>query len=150
MQILIKRVPNEEGQFVDIPRYMSQGAAAFDLTANISKEIKILPNEKVLIPTGICIELPNAQYAAFVYARSGLATKYGISLSNGVGVIDSDYRGEIKVGLINTSTDDFILKRGERIAQLCVQPVFVCEIIEKEELSNTVRGSGGFGSTGKM
>lgn len=102
-----------------------------------------------MIPTGIAIGLPNDNYGAFVFARSGLAIKKGITLSNGVGVIDSDYTGEVCVGLINQSNEDYVIQPQERIAQLVVMPVCPLPVEEVTELDETERGEGGFGSTGK-
>ena len=103
----------------------------------------------MLIPSGIAIELPRG-YVGLVFARSGLAVKRGLTLSNGVGVIDSDYRGEVLVGLLNTSGEPCEIMPGERIAQLAVLPVCACELIQVDELGQTERGEGGFGSTGRM
>lgn len=101
------------------------------------------------MPTGIAIELPDNTCAAFLYARSGLGVKHGICLSNGVGVIDSDYRGEICVGLCNVSDKPYVIEPDERIAQMVIAPVLTPEIVETTELSDTQRGEGGFGSTGR-
>ncbi len=147
MKINIKLV--REG--AQMPRYATKGAAAADLCAVCGKDgITLEAGGRALIPTGIAIELPSANYAAFVYARSGLAVKHGISLSNGVGVIDSDYRGEISVGLVNLSNESYTIQNGERIAQLCIQPVVTADFAETDNLSDTTRGEGGFGSTGKV
>jgi dUTP pyrophosphatase len=102
-----------------------------------------------MIPTGVAIGLPGPGCVGLVYARSGLAVKHGIALSNGVGVIDSDYRGEIIVGLCNLSDAPYTIEPGERIAQLVVAPVFEAEIIETNDLDSTSRSAGGFGSTGR-
>ena len=102
----------------------------------------------MLVPTGIAIGLPDRKYGAFIFARSGLATKKGITLSNCVGVVDSDYTGEIKVGLINLSSEEYTLTRGERIAQMVIMPVAHANFTVTDELDKTQRGSGGFGSTG--
>ncbi len=102
-----------------------------------------------MIPSGIAVSLPGSGYAAFVFARSGLGVKHGISLSNGVGVIDSDYRGEICVGLCNLGTQPYEIQPGERIAQLVVMPVCPLPVQEAAELDQTQRGAGGFGSTGR-
>ncbi len=134
---------------VPIPQYATPGAAAMDLTAQISAPITIAPRQLVSIPTGIAIALPGADYVALVFARSGLGVKHGISLSNGVGVIDSDYRGEIKVGLTNLSDIPYTIQPGDRVAQLAVMPVVQANIIPVAELDETDRGCGGFGSTGK-
>lgn len=131
-----------------MPFYATSGSAGMDLTACIDEEITLKPLERRLVPTGIAIKLPNAGYGAFIFARSGLATKKGITLSNCVGVVDSDYTGEIKVGLVNLSNEEYILTPGERIAQLVVIPVAHVNFSVSDELENTERGSGGFGSTG--
>lgn len=144
MKLRIRRLHNG----VALPRYETPGAAGMDLRADLAEERILPPGERALIPTGLAIELPDAGYAAFVFARSGLAAREGLTLSNGVGVIDSDYRGELKVGVVNLSGEERVIRPGERIAQLCVMPVVQCEIEECETLTGTERGAGGFGSTG--
>ena len=134
---------------VPVPKYATAGAAAMDLTACIDEPITVAPRQLVSIPTGIAIALPSAEYVALVFARSGLGVKHGISLSNGVGVIDSDYRGEIKVGLTNLSDIPYTVQPGDRVAQLAIMPVVQANIIPVAELDETDRGAGGFGSTGK-
>ena len=134
---------------VPVPKYATAGAAAMDLTACIDEPITIAPRQLVSIPTGIAIALPSAEYVALIFARSGLGVKHGISLSNGVGVIDSDYRGEIKVGLTNLSDIPYTVQPGDRVAQLAIMPVVQANIIPVAELDETDRGAGGFGSTGK-
>lgn len=130
-----------------LPQYQTPGAAAMDLYAAIDEPITLGPLDRVMIPTGIKIELPK-DYEAQVRPRSGLAIKSGISLSNCVGTIDEDYRGEVCVGLINLSKENFTVSRGDRIAQMLVAPVSKAEIQVVEELSSTQRQEGGFGSTG--
>ena len=120
-----------------------------DLYACIDEPITLNGGDKAVIPTGIAIGLDNPEYAAFVYARSGLAIKHGIGLLNSVGVIDSDYRGEICVGVINQLKEPYTIQPFERIAQMVIQPVALPELVEVDELDNTDRGAGGFGSTGK-
>lgn len=132
-----------------VPSRATSGAAGFDLYACIDEKINIKAGESVLVPTGIAVELPNSDMAAFIFARSGLATKFGISLSNGVGVVDSDYRGEICVGLRNFSTETYTIEKNERVAQMIIMPVISTNLVESEFLGQTDRGSGGFGSTGK-
>lgn len=132
-----------------LPRYATAGAAAMDLTACIDEPMTIAPRQLVSIPTGIAIALPGADYVALIFARSGLGVKHGISLSNGVGVIDSDYRGEIRVGLTNLSDREYTVQPGDRIAQLAVMPVTQAAVVQVDELDETDRGAGGFGSTGK-
>lgn len=130
-----------------LPQYQTQGAAAMDLYAANQVDILLKPLERALIPTGIKIELPE-NHEAQVRPRSGLAIKSGISLSNCVGTIDEDYRGEICVGLINLSNENFTVHRGDRIAQMLVAPVVKAKLEVVEELSTTQRQEGGFGSTG--
>lgn len=112
------------------------------------EDITIAPRQRRLIPTGIAIAPETSDVVAIIAARSGLATKHGLALSNGIGVIDSDYRGEICVSLINTSDTPYMVERGERIAQLMFMPVFAANFIIASELDETERGAGGFGSTG--
>ncbi len=137
------------GKYIPFPEYATSGSAGMDLRACTTEDITIAPSQRVSIPTGIAIELPSAEYVALVCARSGLAVKSGITLSNCVGVIDSDYRGEILVSLINQSDAEYTVSPGERIAQLLIMPVCVCSLKVCDELSSTVRGEGGFGSTGR-
>ena len=132
-----------------IPKRATPGSAGLDLCACTDEPTVLKAGERTVIPTGIAIAIENNETAAFVYARSGLGIKHGISLSNGVGVIDSDYRGEICVGLINTSREDYTIEPGERIAQLVLAPIIPAEPVEVEELDKTERGTGGFGSTGR-
>lgn len=132
-----------------IPTRATQGSAGYDLYACIDEPIELKSGERTVIPTGIAVELPSNEYAVFIFARSGLGIKYGISLSNGVGVVDSDYRGEVCVGLINTSKSDYTINPNDRIAQMVVMPVCVADVVVSDELSDTQRSTGGFGSTGK-
>lgn len=132
-----------------IPKRATPGSAGLDLCACTDEPTVLKAGERTVIPTGIAIAIESNETAAFVYARSGLGIKHGISLSNGVGVIDSDYRGEICVGLINTSREDYTIEPGERIAQLVLAPIIPAEPVEVEELDKTERGTGGFGSTGR-
>ena len=131
------------------PRYTTEGAAAMDLTACMDAPVTIAPRQLVTLPTGLAIALPSAEYVALVFARSGLGIKHGIALSNGVGVIDSDYRGEIQVGLTNLSDTPYTIQPGDRIAQLVVVPVALPELVWTQDLEDTGRGAGGFGSTGR-
>ncbi|MGN1048552.1 MAG: dUTP diphosphatase [Eubacteriales bacterium] len=133
-----------------MPKYATAGSAALDLCAALDagEKVTLRPGERALIPTGIAIAPESAGVVAVVAARSGLGIKKGICLSNGIGVIDSDYRGEISVGLYNISREDFVIERGDRIAQLMFMPVYAASLIEKDELDLTERGEGGFGSTG--
>ena len=129
------------------PAYATEGAAAVDLRAAVDTPVTIAPGERAQIPTGLAMAIPQG-YVGIVAARSGLACKKGIALSNGIGVIDSDYRGEIGVSLHNTSSVPFTVERGERIAQMMFLPVAAVSFLPCEELEETARGEGGFGSTG--
>ena len=131
-----------------IPKRATGGSAGLDLCACIDKPITLNGGETALIPTGLAIELPSAEYGAFVFARSGLAIKRGIGLLNSVGVIDSDYRGEIKVGVINQISEAYTIEPGERVAQMVIMPVSMMPVEEVETWGETDRGAGGFGSTG--
>lgn len=132
-----------------LPFRATEGSAGMDLYACIDSPVTLGAGEKAVIPTGIAIELPSAELAAFVFARSGLAIKHGIGLINGVGVIDSDYRGEICVGVINQLAEPYTIAPDERIAQLVIMPVSLINPVEAQSLDDTARGEGGFGSTGK-
>lgn len=131
-----------------LPRYSSDLAAGADLYACTEQEVRILPGETVLIPTGIAAAIP-AGYAGFVFARSGLSVKMGLAPANKVGVIDADYRGEILVALYNQSGQVRLVRDGDRIAQLVIEKVETPDFEEVDELPSTERGAGGFGSTGK-
>lgn len=146
-EMLIKVLKKRENAI--IPARATSGAAGMDLYACIDEDIIIKTGESALVATGIAIELPSREMAAFIFARSGLATKFGISLANAVGVVDSDYRGEIYVSLRNFSAEDYTIKRNERIAQMIIMPVLPVSFCEAENLGDTARGDGGFGSTGK-
>ena len=131
-----------------IPKYATAGSAAADLCYAGDCDITIAPGETFLVPTGLAISLGRSDAAAFIYARSGLASKHGIAPANCVGVIDSDYRGEIKVALKNHSQKEFTVSPGDRIAQMAIAPVMTALFEEVDELDGTDRGAGGFGSTG--
>ena len=132
------------------PAYATPGAAAADLCAVLDAPLTLEPGQRAMIPTGLAIELPDAGCVALLYARSGLAIKHGLTLPNCVGVIDSDYRGEVRVGLINLSSEPYTIAPGERIAQLCIAPVWQAGFVQADALGDTARGAGGFGSTGKL
>ena len=132
-----------------IPKRATSGSAGLDLCACTENEVVLKAGERTVIPTGIAIAIENNETAAFVYARSGLGIKHGISLSNGVGVIDSDYRGEIGVGLVNLGGEAYTVQPADRIAQLMVVPVVQPTVTLADELDETDRGSGGLGSTGR-
>lgn len=146
LEVKIKFLENNKEK--KLPFYATDGSAGMDLKACIDGDIVLKPLERRLIPTGIAIKLPSADYGAFIFARSGLAAKKGITLSNCVGVVDSDYTGEIKIGLINLSAEEYTLTNGERIAQMVIMPVRQAKFNVADELEATERGSGGFGSTG--
>ncbi len=133
-----------------IPTRATPGSAGLDLYACLDEALIIKGGGHALVPTGISIQLAGPELAAFVFARSGLAIRHGLGLLNGVGVIDSDYRGEVKVGLINQFEEDYEIKPGERIAQLVLMPVSMAEIQMTDELEDSRRGEGGFGSTGRV
>ena len=143
MELKIKKLAN----FVSMPEYKTTGASAMDLVAAIDNDVIIPSGEIRMIPTGIAIELPHNTEAQ-VRSRSGLAIKSGIAVVNGIGTIDEDYRGEICVGLINHSKVDFKISRGDRIAQMAIMEVLKPTIVLTDDLSNTERAAGGFGSTG--
>ena len=149
MILKYKAVSDKIGKEIPAPFYATPGSAAMDLCACVDEPVEIAPRALVSIPTGIAIALPSPAYVALVFARSGLGIKHGISLSNGVGVIDSDYRGEIRVGLTNLSDTPYTISPGDRIAQLAVMPVVRPELTVCAELPQTQRGQGGFGSTGR-
>ena len=131
-----------------LPQYMSDLAAGADLFACLDEEVSISPHERKLIPTGIKMSIPKG-YEIELRPRSGLALKHGITLANSPGTIDADYRGEVKVILVNLSTETYNIKPMERIAQMLVKKVYKAEFEEVEELEETQRGAGGFGHTGK-
>ena len=130
------------------PMYMTEGAAGMDVRANITEPVTLGSLERKLIPTGVKMEIPMG-YEVQVRPRSGLALKHGISMANTPGTIDSDYRGEIGVIMINLSKDEYTVEPGERIAQLVLSKVYQMDLVEAEELSDSERSSGGFGHTGK-
>ncbi|MEE0858665.1 MAG: dUTP diphosphatase [Acutalibacteraceae bacterium] len=145
MELKIKKIREN----AIIPTRATEGSAGMDLYACITESVTIKSGERVTIPTGIAVALPSSDYGVFVFARSGLGIKYGISLSNGVGVIDSDYRGEICVGLQNSSNKSYTVNPNDRIAQMVVMPVCIPTVTVTDSLDITERNSGGFGSTGK-
>lgn len=146
MNLQIKRLENAKD--LPLPKFMTKGSAGLDLFANVEGEMVAPPGVIKLIPTGIAIALPEG-YEAQIRPRSGLALRHGISFVNTPGTIDSDYRGEIGVILINLGKEPFVIKRGDRIAQMVINKVEMPEIFEVQELEETERGSGGFGSTGR-
>ncbi len=149
IDLKIKALSPRIGQDIPAPSYATPGSAAMDLRACIDESVTIPAGERRVIPTGIAIALPSADYVALLFARSGLGIKKGIALSNGVGVIDSDYRGEIAVGLVNQSREDYTILPGDRIAQLMIAPVVRPSVTFVDSLDETQRGTGGLGSTGR-
>ena len=143
--VRIKRLPH--GQGLDLPRYETALAAGADVRAAIVKPFVLRPGERFMVPTGIAIALPPG-WEAQMRPRSGLAAKHGISCVNAPGTIDADYRGELKVILINHGAEEFTINRGDRIGQMVIAPVWQAQFVEADELDDTDRGAGGFGSTG--
>ena len=144
VKLLIKKLQKN----IILPEYKTDGSSGMDLMANVEQTVKILPGEKKIISTGIMVAIPE-QYEIQIRPRSGLAAKNGISVLNTPGTIDSDYRGEIKVILINLGKDIFEINKNDRIAQMIVCPIIKVELKEVDSLPETVRGAGGFGSTNK-
>ena len=143
IKILIKRSSKE----ISLPKYETAGSSGMDLSAHIKSSIEITPNSSAIIPTGLSVSIPKG-YEIQIRPRSGLAAKNMISVLNTPGTIDADYRGEIKVILINLGKNNFRVEKGLRIAQMVVSPVIQVELKEVDELEETLRGKGGFGSTG--
>ena len=146
MKVSLLRLPHATD--LELPRYETVGSAGCDLRAAVEGELVLLPGDRALVPTGLAIALPDG-YEAQVRPRSGLAVKHGATVLNSPGTIDADYRGEIKVPLINHGREPFPIRRGERIAQLIVAPFTQVAWVEVETLDATERGVGGFGSTGR-
>ena len=142
-EILIKRLSKD----VSLPKYETEGSSGLDLAANIDEQIKISPGKSQIIPTGLAVAIPK-NFEIQIRPRSGLAAKNQISVLNTPGTIDADYRGELKVILINLSDKVFVVEKGLRIAQMVLSPVIKAKLKEVADLENTERGSGGFGSTG--
>ena len=146
MELKIKRLDDR----AKLPVRATAGSAGMDLHALLEEPLTLAPGERALVSTGIAIGLPSPETVGLVFARSGLAVKKGLALSNGVGVIDSDYTGELRVGLVNLGGESVTIQPGERIAQLVVMPVLLPSIQEVPDLEVTARGAGGFGSTGAV
>ncbi|MBP3921887.1 MAG: dUTP diphosphatase [Ruminiclostridium sp.] len=144
MNIRVKKV-NENAI---LPNRATVSSAGADLYACLSEDVIIEPSQRILIPTGIAMAIPEG-YGGFIFPRSGTASKYGISLSNCVGVVDSDYRGEVKIAVINHGNEAYTIRNGDRVAQMVIMPVDLCCYTECDSLDETKRGAGGFGSTGK-
>jgi dUTP pyrophosphatase len=144
-KVLIRRLPH--GQGLEMPAYMSQHAAGLDLPAALDAPLTVDPGGIVMVPTGLALAIPPG-FEGQVRPRSGLAIKKGLTVVNAPGTIDADYRGEVKVGLINLGPQAVVIERGDRVAQLIIAPVTQAELAEVEQLPGSERGSGGFGSTG--
>lgn len=144
VNVKILRLPHAAD--LPLPAYATQGSAGLDLRA--AEALVLKPGQRALVPTGLAMALP-AHFEAQVRPRSGLAVKHGVTVLNSPGTIDSDYRGEIKVPLINHGTDDFVIARGDRIAQMVIAPVVQAALEEVSGLDETLRGAGGFGSSGR-
>lgn len=147
IKIKIKRL-SEKFNDIPLPSYSTKGSAGMDIRAAVENEIVLEKGKIGLIPTNLSVEIPDG-FEIQVRPRSGLALKHGIGILNSPGTIDSDYRGEIKIIMMNFSQEDFVIKRGERLAQLIVSKVYLAELIEAENLEISKRGVGGFGHTGK-
>lgn len=150
-EIIVKYIGTSSDSGVEprTPEYATAGSAGMDLSACIKSEISIKPGEIVKVNTGIAIQIPHSGIGGFVFPRSGLSSKHGISLVNCVGVIDSDYTGEIICPVINHGSSDYTIKPGDRIAQIVFMPVLNVKLQETDKLEATERGAGGFGSTGE-
>ncbi len=150
MEKILVKFKRLDKQFSDIPvpSYSTEHSAGMDVRAALSNDMVVKPGDVVLVPTNLSVEIP-VGYEIQVRPRSGLAIKHGIGILNSPGTIDSDYRGEVKIILFNFGKEEFVIKRGERIAQLVLSKVYHARLQEVEELNETKRGSGGFGHTGK-
>ena len=149
MILKIKALSPKIGDTIPAPHFATAGSAAMDLCACLDGDVVLKAGARQVLPTGVAIALPSADYVALICARSGLAAKHGITMANGVGVIDSDYRGEIGVGLVNLGDAPYTVQPGDRIAQLMVVPVVQPAVTVVDDLDETERGAGGFGSTGR-
>ncbi|MGE4282706.1 MAG: dUTP diphosphatase [Clostridia bacterium] len=149
INVKIKYLSSKIGAQIKPPYYATSGSAGMDLSACIDEPVTLKSGEKTIIPTGIAVQMPSNEYVALVFARSGLGIRHGITMSNGVGVIDSDYAGEIKCGLANLGSESYTIQPGDRIAQMVFMPVAIASLTVVDELEATERGIGGIGSTGQ-
>ncbi|TYO97878.1 dUTP diphosphatase [Desulfallas thermosapovorans] len=149
MQVKFKKLNSAIGVTIPEPAYATAGAAGIDLAASIKESLVVAPQERVLVPTGLAVDIPTDNVVGLVFPRSGLASKYGLTLANAVGVIDSDYKGEIKCAIHNNGEEPYEIKPGDRIAQLVFVPCFHVEIAYTDQLTASDRADGGFGSTGR-
>jgi dUTP pyrophosphatase len=143
--VAVVRLP--EGEGLPLPSYMTPGAAGADIVAAVRADVVLAPGGRALVPTGFALEIPDG-FEVQIRPRSGLAVKHGVTLLNSPGTVDSDYRGPVGVVLVNHGAEPFVVRRGERIAQLVVAPVVQAAFREVEALGASARGEGGFGSTG--
>ena len=144
-EVAVVRLP--EGEGLPLPAYMTHGAAGADVVAAVKRDLVLAPGQRAVVPTGFALEVPPG-YEVQIRPRSGLAAKHGVTCLNSPGTIDSDYRGPVGVVLVNLGQEPFVVRRGERIAQLIVAPVVQADFREVEALAGSARGQGGFGSTG--
>ena len=149
MELKIKPLSDKLGKEIPFPAYATAGAAGMDLRSCLDAPLTLNPGDRVGVPTGFAIALPGPEWVAYIFARSGLGIKNGITLPNCVGVIDSDYRGELIVALTNLSDTPYTIQPGDRVAQLVISPVVQAQISLVDQLDETDRGTGGFGSTGR-
>ena len=149
VNVQLKILNPQIGKDIPLPSYSTDGSAGLDLRACIKSKIIIQPNSSDLIPTGLAVHLRDNSLAGLILPRSGLGHKHGIVLGNLVGLIDSDYQGELMISCWNRSEDSFTIEKGDRIAQLVVVPIVQAQFIEVDEFAETKRGTGGFGSSGK-
>lgn len=147
IQVKVKILSPQVGVTIPKPKYATPGAAAMDLSACLERFVTILPGERAKIPTGIALQLPPS-VVGLIFSRSGHGWKHGVTLGNSVGVLDSDYIGEVQIVLQNNGQEEFIIHPGDRIAQIAFLPVYLADLIYVDELTPTLRGEGGFGSTG--
>ena len=144
LKLKVKTLPHFKG---DLPKYETEGASGFDIRASLNEELVLSPKERTLVPTGLSFEVPPG-FELQCRPRSGLALKKGLGVLNSPGTIDSDYRGEIKVIVLNASKENISIKDQDRIAQLVLCPVYKAQFVLQEKLEKSIRGGGGFGSTG--
>ncbi|HNX51471.1 MAG TPA: dUTP diphosphatase [Thermoanaerobaculaceae bacterium] len=144
--VLVRRLPHAEG--LPLPRYVTTGAAGADIVAAVDAPLELAPGARAAVPTGLVLAIPEG-FEVQVRPRSGLALGHGVTVANAPGTVDSDYRGEVKVILVNLASEPFAIRRGDRIAQLVVSPVVQVVFREVDLLPDSARGNGGFGSTGR-
>ena len=145
VEVAVKRLPHADG--LALPRYLTPGASGADVAAAVTSEIALAASDRAAIPTGLVLAVPSG-YEVQVRPRSGLALRHGVTVANAPGTVDSDYRGELMVILVNLGRESYVIRRGERIAQIVVAPVVQAGFSERDELPPSSRGAGGFGSTG--